>query len=71
MGGGYNVLVIVESVISTNGCVRSIRLLEQSPYPDINGAAVMALSQWKFRPGYLDNKPVDVIFNLTVNFKAH
>jgi TonB family protein len=68
MGGGRNVLVIVESVISTSGCVRNLRILSQSPYPEINGAAVMALSQWKFRPAYLDGKPVDVIFNLTINF---
>ena len=71
MAGGYNVLVMVESVISSEGCVRSIRLLRQSPYPALNGAAVMSISQWKFRPGYLDNKPVDVIFNLSVNFKVN
>lgn len=71
MGEGRNVLVIVESVISTSGCVRSLRILSQSPFPEINGSAVMALSQWKFRPGYLDGKPVDVIFNLTTNFKTH
>lgn len=68
MKGGHNVLVIVESVISKAGCVRSIRLLSQSPYPELNGAAVMALSKWKFSPGYLDGKPVDVQFALTINF---
>jgi protein TonB len=68
MTGGRNVLVIVESVISRTGCVRSLRLLAQSPYPELNGAALLALSKWKFHPGELDGKPVDVIFNLTVNF---
>lgn len=71
MGGGYNVIVITECVISRDGCVRSLRVLSQSPYPELNGAALMALSQWKFRPGYLDGKPVDVIFNMTINFKTH
>jgi TonB family protein len=70
MGAGRNVIVIVESVISATGCVRNLRILSQSPYPEINGAAIMAISQWKFRPGYLDGKPVDVIFNLTINFKT-
>jgi protein TonB len=70
MGGGYNVIVITECVISRDGCVRSLRVLSQSPYPELNGAALMALSQWKFRPGYLDGKPVDVIFNMTINFKT-
>jgi TonB family protein len=68
MGSGYNVIVIVECVISKDGCVRSLRVLSQSPYPELNGAALVALSQWKFRPGYLDGKPVDVIFNMTTNF---
>jgi hypothetical protein len=30
----------------------------------------MALSQWKFAPGTLDGKPVDVQFKLTINFKG-
>jgi outer membrane biosynthesis protein TonB len=57
-------------VISTEGCVRSVHLLLQSPYPELNGAAVMALSQWTFVPGRFEGRPVDVIFNLTVNFKT-
>lgn len=71
MGPNRNVFVIVESVISSTGCVRSIRILEQSPYPAMNGAAVMAIAQWTFTPGYLDGKPVDVLFNLTINFKTN
>jgi hypothetical protein len=70
MGLNRSAMVIVESVISSTGCVRSIRLVEQSPYAALNGAAVMALSQWTFTPGYLDRNPVDVLFNLTVNFKT-
>jgi len=70
MGGGAHVLVIAECVISREGCVRSIRLLKKAPFADINGAALLALSEWTFVPGYLDGKPVDVIFNLTVNFQA-
>jgi len=30
--------------------------------------AVEAVKQWKFKPGTLNGEPVDVIFNLTVNF---
>jgi len=68
MGQGSHVLVIVESVISRDGCVRNMRLLRQAPFGEVNGAALLALSRWKFIPGYLDGKPVDVLFNLTVNF---
>jgi protein TonB len=70
MGSGANVLVIMESLIARSGCVRSIQLLAQSPYPALNGAAVEALSKWTFEPGRLDGKPVDVLFNLTVQFKV-
>ncbi len=31
--------------------------------------AERAVRQWKFKPGTLNGQPVDVIFNLTVNFK--
>ena len=68
MGGG-SVLVIAEAIITKTGCVRDIRLLLQSPWPELNTAAVLALSEWKFKPGTLNGAPVDVIFNLTVNFK--
>lgn len=70
MGGGAHVLVIAECVISREGCVRSIRLLKKAPFGDLNGAALLALSEWTFVPGYLDGEPVDVIFNLTINFAA-
>jgi TonB family protein len=65
---GTNVMVIVSCVITREGCVRSVNLLSQSPFPTLNGAALQAISQWTFEPGRL-HEPVDVVFNLTVNFK--
>ena len=70
MKPGGNSIVILEAVISKHGCVRSLRPLAQSPFPDLNGSAIFAVSQWKFSPGTLDGKPVDVVYNLTVNFKV-
>jgi Gram-negative bacterial TonB protein C-terminal len=69
MGRNSHVLVILESVITREGCVRSIRPLVQSPFPEINGAALLALSQWTFAPGTMNGKPMDVVFNMTINFK--
>ncbi len=71
MGGGKNVNIIMGAILSREGCIRNVHVLSQSPFPSLNGAAVMAISQWKFQPGRLDGKPVDVMFNLTVNFKTH
>lgn len=61
-------IVIVETTIDTNGVVRNVVVLKDLPY-GLGDAAVAAVKQWTFEPGMLQGKPVDVIFNLTVNFK--
>jgi TonB family protein len=68
MGPNHFVTIVMEAVISKQGCIRSINVTEQSPYPELNGAALMALSQWRFKPGTLNDVPVDVVFHLTVRF---
>jgi TonB family protein len=70
MGSGTNVLVIVRSLISRDGCIRAVRLISQSPFPELNAAVLLAIAQWTFEPGRLRGEPVDVEFNLTVNFKT-
>lgn len=61
--------VIAEAVISSTGCVRDMKILSQALSPQLNTAVILALAKWKFTPGTLDGQPVDVLFNLTVNFK--
>jgi TonB family protein len=68
MGGGTNVIVMINCVITREGCVRAVNLLLQSPFPELNGAALQAIAQWTFEPGRLHGVPVDVEFHLTVNF---
>ena len=70
MGSGKSVLIIVRSIITREGCVRAIDLVLQSPFPELNAAALLALAQWTFEPGRMHGEPVDVVFNLTVNFKV-
>lgn len=70
MGPATNVIVILRCVISHNGCVRAVQLIKQSPFPELNAAALFAVGQWTFEPGRLESEPVDVEFNLTVNFKT-
>jgi outer membrane biosynthesis protein TonB len=31
--------------------------------------AAEAVKEWKFKPGTMEGQPVEVIFDLTVNFK--
>jgi TonB family protein len=68
MGGGHYVVVMVQATITKDGCVRNLRLVQQSPYADLNTAALVALEQWRFEPGRIHGEPTDVLFMLTVNF---
>ncbi|HXH95143.1 MAG TPA: energy transducer TonB [Thermoanaerobaculia bacterium] len=60
-------IVIVEAVIDRAGVVKDVRVIKPLPF-GLSEAAIKAVKQWKFRPGTLYGKPVDVLFNLTVNF---
>jgi TonB family protein len=61
-------IVIIQCIISPSGCLHSLKILKPLT-AELNTAALIAVSQWHFSPGMLDGKPVDVIYNLTVNFK--
>jgi periplasmic protein TonB len=63
-------IVIVECIIDKNGTVRNVKVLKPLPF-GLDQAAVDAVQKWRFRPGTLNGQPVDVIFNLTVNFKLN
>ena len=63
-------IVIVECIIDKNGNVRDVKVLKPLPF-GLDQAAAEAVQKWKFRPGTLNGQPVDVIFNLTVNFKLN
>ena len=61
-------MVIVETVITEEGVVDDIRVLE-SPDDRLSAAAVEAVRQWLFKPALCDGQPVAVYYNLTVNFR--
>jgi periplasmic protein TonB len=63
-------IVIVECIIDKNGNVTNVQVLKPLPF-GLDQAAADAVRRWKFRPGTLNGQPVDVIFNLTVNFKLN
>lgn len=60
---------IFESVIDKNGSVRDIEVLRALPSAPLTYCALEALRQWKFKPATIDGQPVEVLFNLTFNFK--
>jgi len=60
--------VILKCIITDQGIVDDISVLK-SPHEDLSQAAMDAVKQWKFEPSLLDGKPVDVYFNVTLQFK--
>jgi len=60
-------VVIVEAIIDKDGNVDKVKVLKGLPM-GLSEAAEDAVRRWKFKPGTLNGEPVDVIFNLTVNF---
>jgi len=60
-------VVIVEAIIDKEGNVDKVHVIKGLGM-GLSEAAAEAVKHWKFKPGTLNGEPVDVIFNLTVNF---
>jgi protein TonB len=60
--------VIVETIIDKQGRVRSTKIVKGQPM-GLGAAAERAVKSWTFKPATLNGKPVEVYFNLTVNFR--
>jgi protein TonB len=60
-------VVIVQAIINKQGVVTEVKTLKPLPM-GLDQAAVEAVKKWKFKPATLNGKPVDVYYNLTVNF---
>jgi TonB family protein len=60
-------VVIVQAIIDKQGNVTNVKVLKGLPM-GLDKAAVDSIKTWKFEPATLNGKPVDVYYNLTVNF---
>jgi len=61
-------MVTVETVITEEGMVEEIQVLESAD-DRLAAAAVEAIQQWRFEPALCDGNPVGVNYNLTINFR--
>ncbi len=61
-------VVIVQAIIDKEGNVTNVKVLKGLPM-GLEDEAVKAIKRWKFAPATLNGKPVDVYYNLTVNFR--
>jgi periplasmic protein TonB len=58
--------VVLQAVISKQGIIENLRVL--AGHPMLAPAAIEAVSQWRYRPYVLNNEPVEVETQITVNF---
>ncbi len=58
--------VVLQAVISKQGVIENVKLL--SGHPMLVPAAIEAVRQWRYRPYVLNNEPVEVETQITVNF---
>ncbi len=56
------------ATISPAGSVTNVKLLNGDAM--LARAAMDAVKQWKYKPFYLDDKPIEIQTEITVNFKA-
>lgn len=61
-------VVIVQAIINKEGDVTNVKVLKGLGM-GLSEEAVKAIKTWKFSPATLNGKPVDVYYNLTVNFR--
>jgi len=60
-------MVIVETVIATDGTVKDIEVI-RSAHPLLDAAAIEAVSQWAFTPTLLNGEPVELVMSVNVTF---
>jgi protein TonB len=58
--------VVLQAVISKQGAIEDLKVL--GGHPMLLPAAIEAVRQWRYRPYFLNNEPVEVETQITVNF---
>lgn len=69
--GGIQGDVYIEAVITVDGQVIEPRLLHGLADDELNQRALVAVQQWRFKPGLKDGRPVPVLATFEVNFRIH
>lgn len=61
--------LVVEVIVKSDGSVREPRIVTPLPAPTLSYAALEAVKRWRFEPARAGGQPIDVVYNLTVNYK--
>ena len=60
--------VVLEAVVTTDGCASHIRVVRSLNAGGLDQEAVAAVTQWQFEPGRLGGTPVPVLVTIIVDF---
>jgi TonB family protein len=66
---GVQGIVLLEAVISKEGTIRAIRVVNKLADPELVDAAVEAVKNWRYEPTLLNGQPIEVVTTITVNFR--
>jgi protein TonB len=66
---GIEGFVTVEFLVTDQGLVREITIIEAEPENIFDKSVIQCVSHWKFRPGTLDGIPVATLARTTIRFK--
>lgn len=58
--------VMLQAIIARDGTVENLRVI--SGHPMLVPAAIDAVKQWRYKPYYLNDKPIEVETQIVVNF---
>ena len=61
--------VTVEFIVTKQGRVEQIRIIEAIPETVFNKSVTTCLAQWKFKPGTVEGIPVNTLARTTIRFK--
>lgn len=65
---GVEGTVVVRAVVRKNGRVSNVQIVKDLPF-GLGDAAASAVRRWRFRPATYQGEPIDVYYNVTVNFR--
>ena len=64
--GGVEGVVLIDARIDVDGCVRNAEVVRS--VPQLDQAALDAVTQWEFLPTIVNGKPIPVLLTITVRF---
>ncbi len=63
---GVQGAVVIKALISREGTIEHLQVINGSPL--LSKTAIEAIAQWRYRPYFLNDQPVEVETEITVNF---